>query len=107
MLAVMIGVGAVATLLFIARSGQFGDYAKSPQTVELAVGSSRLVAGGRAKIWFGEVQMDPMVEISCKDGTRYVEVGKDTPSEECCGIRLRLLELKEERTLRGKFEVTW
>jgi hypothetical protein len=98
--------------ILIANHLQLGSYAKSPQTVELGLGSSVLVGGGRAKLWFAQVDMGPMVEVSCRKQTAMIELHKGEPSDEVCRIRVEYLDLKETEfkghsILRGRFRVTW
>lgn len=98
--------------LLVAYQLKLGEFAKSPQTVELNLGGSVFVAGGRAKIWFAEIGMGPVVEITCKDEQAMVELSEDEPSQEVCGIRVQSSELTELK-IRGhaiprlECEVTW
>ncbi len=98
--------------VLVAYNLRLGEFAKSPQTVELMLGSSILVAGGRAKIWFAQVDMGPTIEINCRKETRMVELQHGEPTDEICGVRVELIEVFEKRlgshtTLRGKFKVSW
>lgn len=109
----MLGVAVVGIvpLLFFAWHNRLGDFAKSPQTVEMGLGSTSIVAGGRAKLWFASVDLGPQVEVSCKKQSRLIELGEE-PSDEVCGIRVRQMSLKEVKrgrfsSLRATFEVTW
>ena len=99
-------------MLGVAWYNRLGDFAKSPQRVEMSVGSTCFVAGGRAKIWFASLETGPKVEVSCKDQSHLIELAGDDSSEEVCGIRVRKLEVFEKDLggnpqLRGVFEVTW
>ena len=99
-------------MLGVAWHNRLGDFAKSPQRVEMSVGSTCFVAGGRAKIWFSSMQTGPEIEISCKDQSRLLQLETDKPSDDVCGIRVRKLEIFEKDLaghpqLRGVFEVTW
>lgn len=98
--------------MLLAYQLKLGDFAKSPQEVKLSLGGSLVVAGGRAKIWFAQVDRTPMVEISCTKESAMIELAEDEPSREVCGVQVRSLDLKElqrgvHKTLQGRFEVTW
>lgn len=98
--------------MLLAYQLKLGDFAKSPQEVQLNLGGSIMVAGGKAKIWFAQVDPAPTVEISCAKETATVELDEDEPSHEACGVQVRKLDLKEvqmgvHKTLQGRFEVTW
>lgn len=98
--------------MLLAYQLKLGDFAKSPQEVRLNLGGSLVVAGGRAKIWFAQVDLAPTVEISCAKETATVELDEEEPSQEVCGVQVRKLDIKEvqlgvHRVLQGHFEVTW
>jgi hypothetical protein len=106
------GVGALGAPYYVAYQLQLGDFAKSPQTVEINLGTTALVAGGRAKLWFASVDIGPSIEVSCKKEKSFFEVSKSAPSEEVCGVRVRCLDVFEKefrghKLLRGRFEITW
>lgn len=103
---------AIGAPLFLASQLQLGGYAKSPQIVELNMGQSALVAGGRAKLWFAAADMGAQIEVSCKKGSSGFELKLEEECDEACGIRVTLLEITEKtmgehETVRGKFLVTW
>jgi hypothetical protein len=96
----------------VAHNLKLGDIAKSPQTVEIAMGGSVIVAGGKAKLWFAAIDLGPQIEIKCGKEAAFIELNGDEPSREVCGIRVRKIEIKEKEfrggmVYRGKFEVTW
>jgi hypothetical protein len=102
----------IGPMLGVAYFNRLGDFAKSPQRLEMSVGSTSFVAGGRAKIWFSSIQTGPEIEISCKDQTKMLQLETSEPSDEVCGIRVRKLELFEKDLaghpqIRAVFEVTW
>jgi len=105
----VMGIGPVVSFMWL---NQLGDLAKSPQSVEMNLGTSSFVAGGKAKLWFAAVDLGVMVEISCKGESKMVELYDDKPSDEVCGIRVEKIELIEKerrgiRTMRAKLKVTW
>ncbi len=106
-----LGVG-VGGPWFFAKQLKLGDFAKSPQTVEMMLGSSILVGGGRAKLWFAQVDSGASVEVSCRKETSMLELREGEPSDKVCRVRVELLSIREKEfrgntVLRGKFRVTW
>jgi hypothetical protein len=99
----------IFTLAFIAHNGQFGGFAKSPQTANLWLGGSVIVGGGKAKLWFREVDLGPSIEVGCPTQTRVLQLSDDEPSEEVCGVRLQLIKLDVEgpRSPHAEIRVTW
>lgn len=99
----------VAVPLFIARTQQLGSFAKSPQRIEMVVGSSKLIAGGRAKMWFSSVDLGVNVEVSCKEGTKALKLALEGEAQEAFGLQIRLLDFKEAYTPihRATFEISW
>jgi len=90
----------------------------SPQKVNMLNGSFKSVANGRATIWFGmiEDQWQPdtaamataaMIKITCKEDDVQLNVVQEKPSEEYCGIRVRLVEVTDMSPPRATFEITW
>lgn len=102
-------VVAVGTPFFIARHLHLGDYATSPQSVELSAGTSVLVAGGRVKLWFACGETGREFEVVCKDESLYAGGFNDEPVAELCGVTVELIEVEEleNRPPRGKFRITW
>lgn len=99
-------------MLGVAWHNRLGNFAHSPQRVEMSVGTTCFVAGGKAKMWFASIETGPQIEISCKDQSHMIELATNEPSDDVCGIRVRKLDLFERdlgghRQLRGVFEVTW
>jgi len=95
----------IVSMLGIARVHHLD--AESPQILEIPLGMTKTLAGGRATAWFGEVELGPVVEVKCKGEIKRLELTKEEPSDECCGVRIRLLELVEDPRPQVKIEVTW
>lgn len=105
----VMGIGPIAMFAWF---NQLGDFAKSPQTVEMNLGTTSFVAGGRAKLWFAMVEDGPVVEVACKSESRMVSLPDEERSDEVCGIQVRKIDLLEKerrghRTLRVVLQVTW
>lgn len=97
-----------------------GPGATSPQRLTLTAGASAKVGGDRATMWFaqpsdvfegGRVVTAAVVSLTCKGKETSVNVVPGKPSEEVCGVRVRLLSMTEpgaeSRVFKGVFEVTW
>ncbi|HRI42901.1 MAG TPA: hypothetical protein PLL78_01905 [Fimbriimonadaceae bacterium] len=99
----------VGTTYVIARIGQFGDFAKSPQTAAIWLGGSVVVGGGRAKLWFCSHQDGGIVEVSCKGESHFIGLSSDEQSDEVCGVRLKTVKVEETdgRPPRLHVLVTW
>lgn len=105
----VMGIGPIAVFAWF---NQLGDFAKSPQTVEMNLGTTSFVAGGRARLWFAMVEEGPVVEVSCKGESRMVTLIDHKASDVVCGVQVTAVELLERnlkgrRSLRGVFRVTW
>ncbi len=93
--------------------------ARSPQKVEILLGNTRTVAGGRADVWFSQVRDEwredlnwvvsaALVEVRCDQEGEAVLVFDDKRTHRICGVRLRLIEIEESGgTPTAVFEVTW
>lgn len=109
-LALMVaGVGPIVSFVWI---NKLGDLATSPQTVEMNLGTTSFVAGGRARIWFASVDLGPQIEVTCKEESRLLELSGDSESDEVCGIRVSLVDWSEKerkgmRRIRATFRVAW
>ncbi len=106
---IFIVVGLVATIgvpFYIARQLALGEYAKSPQTVRLMLGSTAIIAGGRAKLWFAGGNTGGDFEVRCNSERRYFE---PTIGEGCqaCDVIVELQKVEEGRPTYGTFRVTW
>src|SRR5438105_8177930 len=102
----LFGFGSFIWMLYIAKNRQLGGYAHSPQTVVLPMGRSTLVAGGRAKLWFGSVEPGVYVEVSCKSESKLMNLQEGEAGDDGCGVHVRLLAFKRENA-KATFEVSW
>lgn len=98
-------VATVGSMILVASMQQFGDFAKSPQTVVLNMGTQALVAGGKANLWFASVETGAVLEVRCARETRTFDLQPDEQTEECCGVKVRFVEFGERR-IRGVGMVT-
>lgn len=109
--AAVLVVGLPAALLFalwfVAWRNQYGSYAKSPQTVEMSIGTQTIVAGGRAKMWFAQIDEGAYVELKRKGESRGLWLQVDEPSDPVFGLTVELVEVQESMPPRAKFEVRW
>ena len=98
-------VALVGVTLIALRPGLRPDESTQikPQLFTLTEGSARRVADGRARLWLGAVELDhsvpgagvtpaARVELDCLGETYTAWATPDTPSEEVCGCRVRLVE---------------
>lgn len=72
----------IASPMFLANGLQLGSYAKSPQEVQIARGSSAMVAGGRARLYYAGGKTGEDFEIRCSEETAY-STGKSATG---CGV---------------------
>lgn len=104
-------IGAFGTLVIIglpfyfASQLQVGSYAKSPQTVEMKIGAKRMIAGGRAKLWYAGGPTGSEYQISCKKDGMYVHPQKGEQYI-ACGVKVTLLRPAEDSGT-GAFKVEW
>jgi hypothetical protein len=104
-------VGILGLPYLVAYNLRLGDFATSPQTVELPMGGSVLIAGGRARLWFVGGDTGSAVEIGCKNEQRAFDSSLH-PTDTACGVRVRFIDstkrqIEGEKYIRGRFEVTW
>lgn len=99
-------VAAVGVPFFVSHHLKLGPNAKSPQTVTVILGGKVVVAGGRAKIWFGGGSSGTECEVSCSGETRTFEPGLKEPFQ-ACGITAELQEVKETSPPKAVFKVSW
>ena len=97
----------VAVPLFVAKQMQLGSYAKSPQEVRVGLGSTVVVAGGRAKIWFAGGQTGGDFEVSCSKDSRYFQPAHTEEPVQACGITVELKKIDEGRPAKATFKVSW
>lgn len=85
-----------------------GEEAKSPQVATISIGSSLLVAGGRARVSFESIERGPELIVSCASETRRLDLDTDF-SDDICKIKLRQLELIDNDGMptRIKVEIAW
>lgn len=111
---------AGAVLLVAVAMYGCGSGATSPQQLTLTAGASANIGGGRAKMWFaqpsdvladGRIVSAAMVSLTCNGKETSVTVLPGNPSEEVCGVRVKLLSMTEpgaqSPVFKGVFEVTW
>lgn len=98
----------IATMYWVARSMGLGEEAKSPQVATISIGSSLLVAGGRARVSFESIERGPELIVSCASETRRLDLDTDF-SDDICKIKLRQLELIDNDGMptRIKVEIAW
>ncbi len=100
---------AIGIPFYLASQMGIGTYATSPQTLEVPLGSKKLIGGGRAKLWFAGGSSGGDFEISCKNDAWYLS---PEPNEEyeACRVKVKLLKVhqpKGKSPSRGEFLVTW
>jgi hypothetical protein len=94
---------------YMAKNLQLGSYAKSPQEVEMSLGSTALIGGGRAHLWYAGGDTGGDFEVRCRTERRYFqpEIGE---TYEACKVSVELLKIQEPdggRPPRARFRVTW
>lgn len=101
-------LGLIAVPLFVSKNLQLGSTARSPQTVEMILGSTAVVAGGRAKIWYAGGDTGGDFEIQCSRGKHYFQAMIDEPREGC-GVKVTWTKLEQMGTKpsRATFKVEW
>lgn len=99
--AIVFGLGYAAWL------GQYGSFAKSPQTVSLTLGGTVAVAGGRAKVWFGALDERVYVEFSQKGESRPLWLTTDEEPSEVYGLRVKLKDVSVGQPPRIQLEIRW
>ena len=84
-----------------------GDYAKSPQRLQLKQGLTAIVAGGSAGLVFMEDRFRKKAQllIRCEEGRRTISLRRGQVSEEICGVRVELLDILPEGKVN--VEVRW
>lgn len=100
---------AIGVPFFLVSQMELGSYAKSPQTVEIPLGSRRIVAGGKAKIWFAGGSTGSEFEISCSKDGRYV-LPQPKEKYDACGIHVTLVDIDDkeaDRPPKASFKIEW
>jgi len=96
----------IALPFYFASQLQVGNYAKSPQTIQMPLGAKRMVAGGRAKIWYAGGVSRAEYMISCKKDGLYVYAEPNEVST-ACGLQVTLKKAAEAKGSKGTFLVEW
>lgn len=95
---------------------QTGGFAVSPQQLSLSHGRTQPAAMGRARVTLfeaGDIYSDDaireaaQVQVICSSDRRELSVTTDEPSEEVCGIRLKLISLSMAGSPKAVVEITW
>ena len=107
-------------VLLIAVAMNACTTSSSPQQLTMTAGASANVGGGRAKMWFaqptevyadGRIASAAAVSLTCQGKETGVTLLLGKPSEEVCGVRVKLLSITEpgpqSPVFKGVFEVTW
>ncbi|MCC7230408.1 MAG: hypothetical protein IT203_08425 [Fimbriimonadaceae bacterium] len=102
-LAVILTIGVP---LFVSKHLQLGGNAKSPQEATLILGSTTIIAGGRAKLWYAGGDTGGDFEIRCQNEQKYFrpEPGE---VESACKVDVELLNVNESTPPRATFRITW
>lgn len=100
-------IGGWILLEVMARQAGLGDYAQSPQRVQLRQGLTSLVGGGRAGLVFVEERFrkKAQVMVRCEAGRRVVNLRPGEVSDEICGVRVELLAILSDGLVN--VEVRW
>jgi hypothetical protein len=96
----------IAMPFYFASQLQVGSYAKSPQTVQVTLGAKRMVAGGRATLWYAGGNTKGEYMVSCKKDGLYVH---SQPNETitACGMQVTLIQPSDGKGTKGTFRVEW
>lgn len=92
--------------LFISNNLQLGGNAKSPQEATIVLGSTTIIAGGKAKLWYAGGDTGGDFEISCQKEQKYF---RPEPGEinMACEVGVELLKVGESTPPRATFRITW
>ncbi|MBX3119221.1 MAG: hypothetical protein KF784_09160 [Fimbriimonadaceae bacterium] len=109
---VIILVGAVlftvAVPFFAAKRLQLGTFAKSPQVATMTLGSTVVIAGGRAKLWYAGGDTGGDFEIQCSKGAKYCQPSQRFEEFESNGVTVQLIEIDDRVSpFKAKFKITW
>ncbi len=110
-------IPASLALLILLAATACGE--ESPQTVTMALGSTRSVADGRARIWYGEasdkwvggleagrLETVADLEVRCGDESHNVMATSEL-SADVCGIQVRLDEVRQGGSMAAELVVVW
>lgn len=103
----LILLGGWGLLEALSYHSGLGEYAKSPQRLQLKQGLTAVVGGGRAGLVFMEDRFRKKAQllIRCQQGRRTISLRRGQVSEEICGIRVELLDILPEGKVN--VEVRW
>ncbi|MEM1179852.1 MAG: hypothetical protein AAGM22_16005 [Acidobacteriota bacterium] len=104
---IVILLGGWAMLEVMTWQAGLGDYARSPQRVQLRQGLTSLVGGGRAGLVFVEERFRKKAQIlvRCEAGRRTLNMRPGAVSEEICGVQVELLAILSDGLIN--VEVRW
>ena len=108
---VLISVGIFA-LVVLQWKLDLGEFAESPQLVELPWGARSIVGGGRAAVDFDQLDGNTAtLRLWCSEHEVQLRLQPDHQTDEVCGVRIRLLGFLSGRDAseqtRVALEVTW
>jgi len=102
----------IFALLALQWKLDLGQFAESPQLVEVPWGARSVVGGGRAAVDFDQLEGEvATLRLWCHEDELVVRLEPDGQSDEFCGVRIRLLGFLNGRDAgektRAALEVTW
>lgn len=92
--------------LFISKNLQLGGNAKSPQEATMILGSTTIIAGGKAKLWYAGGDTGGDFEIRCQKEQKYFRPEAGDISS-ACEVNVELLKVSDTAPQRATFRVTW
>ena len=99
---------AMGVPFFISHHLQLGSNAKSPQEVKMSLGSTAVIAGGRAKLWFAGGNTGGDFEVSCSKESQYFQPEDTETAHSACGVDVILVKVHDEKAPpKATFKVTW
>ena len=95
LIALVILLGGWGALEFVLWQSELGQYAESPQRLELRQGTTALVAGGTAGVVYEDhrLRKDARILVRCKDEQQRFRLRRGEIAPAACGVRVRLLDL--------------
>ena len=108
---ILIGAGLFALIALQAKL-DLGQFAESPQLVEVPWGARSILGGGRAAVDFDGLSGNTAtLRLWCSQEEFEVRLEPDDQTEELCGVRVRLLGFltgrKGGEETRAALEATW
>ena len=93
--ALAILLGGWGALEFVLWQSKLGEYAESPQTLELSQGATALVGGGRAGVVYEghRLRRDARILVRCKDTEQRFRLRRGHVSDVTCGVQVQLLDI--------------